>query len=90
MNAALAVPAPDLTTSADHHNEEEVGFWAIQARTMTAAIAVTMAFAAAVIYPIIEEIVPTIGLALFCAFWLGGGFGFLVGGVLWGLNQEEH
>ena len=88
MNAVAVVPteliAPKEADSSHH------SFGAILARTIPTALLVAFAFAVAVSYPVMDDLVGAIGMGLFCAFWLGGGFGFLVSGVLWGLEQEEH
>lgn len=35
-----------------------------------------------------DTLAAAVGFGLFLAFWLGGGFGFLIAGIRWGLLQE--
>ncbi|MGI9596730.1 MAG: hypothetical protein ACR2QK_11250 [Acidimicrobiales bacterium] len=36
------------------------------------------------------EVVAAVGLGVYLAIWLGLGFGFLIGGVAWSLEQEAR
>ncbi len=67
-----------------------LSFGALQARTLPSAILLTFALIAGAMYLYRGDVLGAIGLGAFMSFWLGGGFGFLVGGVLYGLQAEAH
>lgn len=94
MTATISIqPTPvdaAFPTDRTAKQREELSFGAFQARTMPVAILLTFALFAGGMYIFRGDALGAIGLGAFMSFWLGGGFGFLVGGVLYGLQEEAH
>ena len=95
MNAAIATPTksftgvPAETAPAARPPSEPRSFGSFQAETMAIAILVVFVGSAGVHYATQGGALDAIGLALYLSFWIGAGFGFLIGGVRWGLEQFE-
>ncbi len=66
----------------------ERSFWQIQSVTVPIGMLVVFVLTASIEGFVHGGAADSIGLGLFMAFWLGLGGGFMVGGVLWGLEQE--
>ena len=97
MSAAIAVHTPQeiqrhevSETPAQVTESSELGFGATQLRAVALGMLVVFTVVVAVIYAYIDQFWSAVGIGLYLSMWLGGGFGFLMGGIAWGLKQEEH
>jgi len=59
-----------------------------QLRMIPLSATVVFCITALVSYLVAGEIGEAIGIAAFMAFWIGGGFGAIMGGALWNHHNE--
>ncbi len=83
-----AATAPPVTNP-PAEQWQPISFGAAQARVLPLALATVFTIAAVSIYRYQGDLWGSIGLGLYLAMWLGGGFGFLGGGILWAIDEME-
>lgn len=83
-----AATAPPVTTP-PAEQWQPISFGAAQARVLPIALLTVFAIATVGIYRYQGDLAGSVGLGLYLAMWLGGGFGFLGGGILWALDEME-
>lgn len=93
MNAAIVTHPRSISTAATEtvasRSREPRSFGSYQAQSVLLSALVVFVGSAAIHYATQGGAIEAIGLGLFLSFWIGAGFGFLVGGVRWGLEQFE-
>jgi predicted lipid-binding transport protein (Tim44 family) len=83
-----AATAPPVTTP-PAEQWQPISFGAAQARVLPLALLTVFAISTGAIYRFQGDLAGSIGLGLYLAMWLGGGFGFLGGGILWAIDEME-
>lgn len=68
---------------------EPRSFASYQAQGIAVAVLVVFVGTAGFHYATQGGAIDALGLALYLAIWIGLGFGFLIGGVRWGIEQVE-
>jgi len=58
--------------------------------TVPTGIILLFAIVTAGIHTQTADWLQAIEFGVYASVWIGGGFGFMVGGVMWGLDQVEH
>ncbi len=93
MNAAIVTPPRSLSAApaeaVNTASREPRSFGSYQAQSILLSALVVFVGSAAIHYATQGVAIEAVGLGLFLSFWIGAGFGFLVGGVRWGLEQFE-
>lgn len=101
MNAATALPqahsiAPrpvaSATVAAEPTTEvsnEPRSFASYQVEAISISVLTVFVFTAGFHFATQGGAIDALGLALYIAIWIGLGFGFLIGGVRWGIEQVE-
>ncbi len=83
--------AESRESAAVSDQSESLSFPGYLARTLPTTVLAMFALIAGSMYLYRGDLAGSIGVGLFMAFWLGGGFGFLIGGVLYAVaNEESH
>lgn len=83
----VSPPAPTEPTVAPAPTQ--IGFGAAQARVLPAAILFVFALTTIGLYAYRGDLAGSVGIAAYLSMWLGGGFGFLGGGILWAIGEME-
>lgn len=68
----------------------EIGFGRTQLVSLTIGIVGVWALTTIIMGAYLDNYGAAAGLGAYLAFWIGGGTGFMAGGIRWGLAQEEH
>ena len=97
MNAAITTPLSTSATPTEAAaptvpHDAPTGprsFASFQAQSMTVCMLGVFVATALIHYGMQGGVAEAIGLAVYLAIWIGGGFGFLGGGVRWGLEYVE-
>lgn len=87
--APTEVVTPEIPAVVDQPKPEPIGFGAAQLRVLPLAILTVFTLVAVGLYAYRGDLVGSMGIALFLSMWLGGGFGFLGGGILWSIGEME-
>lgn len=95
MNAAItthpadAFPSTIEVPSTESAPSEPRSFASHQAQSMTICMLGVFVGTALIHYTYQGGLAQALGLATYLGIWIGGGFGFLVGGVRWGLEYVD-
>lgn len=69
---------------------DEIGFGRTQLVSLTIGIVGVWTLATVAMGSYLDNYGAGAALGAYLAFWIGGGTGFMAGGIRWGLAQEEH
>lgn len=88
--ATTSTPTPIRSATPASGERRRIGFGRALGVGLGASILAVFAATTVILGLYLDDFLAAAGVALYLAFWLGLGLGFMAGAIRWAVDQEDH